>query len=301
MSIGTIIAENRKRLGMTQEALSQQLGVTNQAVSKWESEQSCPDIQLLPQIADIFGMSIDELFGRAPKQLTEVEIVEEPKQEENAPRTELPWEDDGVLRVVLYVGHTLVGSIQHTLIEDSQYKNISFEYEGPALNVESALSVTCSEVAGNVTAGGDVNCGEVGGSITASGDVNCDTVQGHVNAEGDVDCDEVAGNVSAGGDVDCGEVAGNVSAGGDVDCGEVSGSVNAGGDVDCENIMGNVTAGGDVSSEDTQGKVFSGIFGKGKGKKGFTITIGGDDDDDAEDSVEENDGEQKKKGFTFRF
>ncbi len=281
MSIGTKIAENRKKMGMTQEALSQQLGVTNQAVSKWESEQSCPDIQLLPQIADIFGISIDELFDREPKQIPEAQRAEESKQEAQAPkeeRAELPWEDDGVLRVVLYVGHTLIGGGHHD--------TITFEYEGPALNVESAVSVTCGDVAGNVTAGGDVNC---------------DTVQGHVNAEGDVDCDEVAGNVSAGGDVDCGEVAGNVSAGGDVDCGEVSGSVNAGGDVDCENIMRNVTAGGDVSSEDTQRKVFSGIFGKGKGKKGFTITIGGDDDDDAEDSGEENDGEQKKKGFTFRF
>ena len=47
MTIGSIIASNRKRMALTQDALAQQLGVTNQAVSKWESDQSCPDITLL--------------------------------------------------------------------------------------------------------------------------------------------------------------------------------------------------------------------------------------------------------------
>ena len=58
---------------MTQEALARKLDVTNQAVSKWESGQCCPDISLLPRIADIFGITMDELFGRAkPLQLMNV-------------------------------------------------------------------------------------------------------------------------------------------------------------------------------------------------------------------------------------
>ena len=66
MSFADIIVRYRKELGLTQEALAQKLGVTNQAVSKWESGQSCPDIALLPALADLFGITIDALFGRAP-------------------------------------------------------------------------------------------------------------------------------------------------------------------------------------------------------------------------------------------
>jgi len=58
------IAYLRKQKGMTQEELAGRLGVTNQSVSKWESAQCCPDIGLLPEIADIFGVSIDTLMGR---------------------------------------------------------------------------------------------------------------------------------------------------------------------------------------------------------------------------------------------
>lgn len=57
------IAFLRRQKGMTQEELANVLGVTNQAVSKWESAQCCPDIQLLPEIASLFDVSIDELMG----------------------------------------------------------------------------------------------------------------------------------------------------------------------------------------------------------------------------------------------
>jgi len=58
MTLGNKIAELRKEKGMTQEALANALGVSNQAVSKWEANQSCPDIQLLPQLADFFCVSM---------------------------------------------------------------------------------------------------------------------------------------------------------------------------------------------------------------------------------------------------
>lgn len=56
------IARLRKKKNMTQEKFASLLGVSNQAVSKWEAGACCPDIQLLPAIAQCFGVSIDALF-----------------------------------------------------------------------------------------------------------------------------------------------------------------------------------------------------------------------------------------------
>lgn len=59
----------RREKGITQEELASSLGVTNQAVSKWESGVCCPDIQLLPALAAYFGVTVDRLLGcEAPKE-----------------------------------------------------------------------------------------------------------------------------------------------------------------------------------------------------------------------------------------
>ncbi|MGN7385238.1 helix-turn-helix transcriptional regulator [Paenibacillus sp. SAFN-117] len=58
------ISKLRRQRGMTQEQLANRLGVSYQAVSKWENEQSCPEITLLPLLADLFEITLDDLFGR---------------------------------------------------------------------------------------------------------------------------------------------------------------------------------------------------------------------------------------------
>ncbi len=63
INIGERIKELRKRDGRTQEALATALGVTAQAVSRWEANGGYPDMEILPSIANYFGVSIDELFG----------------------------------------------------------------------------------------------------------------------------------------------------------------------------------------------------------------------------------------------
>ncbi len=65
MSIGKNIAKYRKAKGLTQEELGAKLGVTNQAVSKWESETSMPDVMLLPEIADALNITLNDLYGIA--------------------------------------------------------------------------------------------------------------------------------------------------------------------------------------------------------------------------------------------
>lgn len=61
-TLGKRIAALRKEKGMTQEELAEKLGVSPQAISKWENGQSCPDISLLPRLAAIFGVTTDLLL-----------------------------------------------------------------------------------------------------------------------------------------------------------------------------------------------------------------------------------------------
>ena len=65
MSIGEKIKELRVKKGMSQSELAERLHVSAQAISKWENEQSYPDIALLPEIAACFGIMIDDLFAYA--------------------------------------------------------------------------------------------------------------------------------------------------------------------------------------------------------------------------------------------
>lgn len=62
-TLGMRIAALRKRKAMTQEDLAEKMGVSSQAVSKWENDISCPDIQSLPKLARILGITVDELLS----------------------------------------------------------------------------------------------------------------------------------------------------------------------------------------------------------------------------------------------
>ena len=71
MEMGKEIRRLRNDRGLTQEALAAALNVTAQTVSKWECGNSIPDVQLLPEIAVYFGVSIDQLFAMSPEQQME--------------------------------------------------------------------------------------------------------------------------------------------------------------------------------------------------------------------------------------
>ena len=257
--IGAQIARLRRERGMTQEQLAGRLGVTFQAVSKWENAAACPDIALLPELADLFGITLDELFGRKASVTCGEEEGKEDKEEnkegESKEReTSIPWEDDEKFRIVIFRGHTLLKT------EDmpEHIKDLTITIQGTPADIISYLSVHCGAVRGNVTAGTCAKCGTVGGSVTAGMDVNCETVGGFVNAGGSVECTEVEGSVTAGGNVKCGNVEGNVNAGCDVRCGEVEGDLQAGGNAACSDVGGDVRAEGTVSCGDIEGDVNAG-------------------------------------------
>ena len=83
MTIGKRIAHLRKEKGMTQEDLATRMGVSPQAVSKWENDQTCPDISALPALSKLLGVTVDELLGCAP-QLPAVRCL--PPEERKDPR-----------------------------------------------------------------------------------------------------------------------------------------------------------------------------------------------------------------------
>lgn len=233
---GQRIAALRKERGMTQEALGQRLGITNQAVSKWESDQCCPDIMQLPALADVFEISLDALFGRA-------EPAAQPAREETVIDT-LPWEDNEDLHAVCYVGHRLVG---YEEIPQSGGWNFHFRFGGKELfsgnsvvlsytgavrDIYSDFPVTCQAVQGNVQVEGDMNCAEIYGDVQCKGDIDCrGNIYGDAQAEGDISCAAIQGDASAEGDISCGDIGGNAIAEGDIRCAAIHGSAKAEGDI----------------------------------------------------------------------
>ena len=136
----------RKELSMTQEQLAQELGITAQAVSKWETGQSYPDITLLPKLAEVFHVRVDELLGVA--QQPDEEAEEDASEDSASAPLDLPWDDDPqTLHAVLFAGHRLIGA--QGVTDCPEASRITFEYEGPALNIDSVFSVSCGDITGN--------------------------------------------------------------------------------------------------------------------------------------------------------
>ena len=75
-TLGTMIAELRKQHGMTQLELAEKMGVTDKAVSKWERDLSCPDINSIPNLAEVLGVSVEELM----------QVKKEAAEEKEAPK-----------------------------------------------------------------------------------------------------------------------------------------------------------------------------------------------------------------------
>ena len=92
ITLGERISTLRRQKEMTQESLSKELNVSAQAVSKWENDQTCPDISLLPELARILGVTVDELLTGKPETLPTVRIAK-PDEGKNL--------DDLILRIIV--------------------------------------------------------------------------------------------------------------------------------------------------------------------------------------------------------
>ncbi len=194
----------RKKHGLTQEDLAKALGVTNQSVSKWESSQCCPDISLIPKLADIFEISIDELFGKEPK----------PTVYNYDLRTEFPWPDDEMLRVVFARGRKILDK------SDNINECISIRF--PHDSNETTRQYFKVEVFGNLCCDASIN-----GDVISHGSIECNMINGVVKECREyISCGgEINGNVSAQSVACDGDINGNVTGSNIVCEGDITGDV----------------------------------------------------------------------------
>ena len=100
-TIGSRIAQKRKAMGITQEELAQQLGVSSQAVSKWENDISCPDISLLPALAKALHCTTDALLSGKEDEVRVVPAAQRKNPDELVLRIKVNSTDGDKIRVNL--------------------------------------------------------------------------------------------------------------------------------------------------------------------------------------------------------
>ncbi len=193
MTIGNNIRMLRQRKGLTQEQVAAHLGVSYQAVSKWETGVNTPDISLLPPLAGLFGVMIDALFS------PDTQFV---------PEGLLPDDDDGVIRIIQMRGRSLL-AVTPRLSPDSPPIEIAFPR-----NCNDHTQYFKVEVYGHVMADGSIN-----GDVVCHQSIQCAQINGDVHADGDIKASEVnaCGNIVCGGIRDCFQLQANqIECAGDV-------------------------------------------------------------------------------------
>ena len=226
------IARLRKEKGLTQGALAKHLSVSFQAISKWENKQSSPDVLLLPKLAEIFGVTIDELFGK--ERVVNIKGAHSTLFK-SGKYIEVEWNDDENIHAAVFIGHKL-------LKNDEDLKKFTFKLEGDALNVDSRCNLEIDgNVTGSATAGETITCGAVGCDANANGSINCSSIGNDANANGSINCSSIGNDANAIGDINCGNISGDV--------------ITADGNVECNDVSGNVTCGGDIKLVSVKGKI----------------------------------------------
>ncbi len=113
MNIGEKIAELRRDAGMTQEVLASKLVISPQAISKWERGIANPDLELIPEIARLFGISTDELLGLSSPKTQESELEARIGSLERL-LSMLTEKDDNATREIMLRGTPRVASFDFT-------------------------------------------------------------------------------------------------------------------------------------------------------------------------------------------
>ena len=158
MTTGQRIAQKRKELGLSQEALGEKLGVSRQSIYKWESDAALPEIDKLITLSRLFGMPVGALLGveeeaaeREEEELTEKQLrmIEEitRRYAESLPK-EPPRKKHPVLRVLAIAAILIAAWQLYAKLEkvDRQYQNLTNQVQYVQRNVESQVQGISSRV-----------------------------------------------------------------------------------------------------------------------------------------------------------
>ncbi len=160
MNIGNNIKQLRQQKNLTQEQVAEGLGVSYQAVSKWENNANTPDIALLPEIAALFGVSIDALFSENIMDYSDIHSF---------------MRDDDVIRIVQIRGRKIL-KVSSTFSVGEPPIEIAFPR-----NCNDQTQYFKVEVYGHIIADSSIN-----GDVVCHQTVMSSTINGDVKSDGDV-------------------------------------------------------------------------------------------------------------------
>ncbi len=169
MNIGNNIKALRTRAAMTQEQLAERLGVTYQAISKWETAANTPDIALLPKIAAVFDVTIDALFGEQPA----------------LPDALCDIPDDDVIRVIQLRGRQPIKvdrtfSLDCPPIEIAFPRNCNDSTQYFKVEVQGHL-ITDGAINGDVICHHSIHCGDINGTVRCQGEISARDINTHAD------------------------------------------------------------------------------------------------------------------------
>ena len=176
-TIGSNIRALRLRNKLTQEQLAEKLGVTFQAVSKWETNANTPDIALLPAIAKSLGVMIDDLFsdGSLSFPIVTDQIL-----------------NDNIIRIVQMKGNRILG------VSPMSRENPPIQIQFPH-NCNEKTQYFKVEIYGHILSEGAIN-----GDVISHGPIECPVINGDVRSDGDIRAHEI----NAAGKVICKQLSG---------------------------------------------------------------------------------------------
>ena len=165
MNIGNNIKLLRQQKNLTQDQVAAKLGVSYQAVSKWENDANTPDIALLPAIAELFGVTIDALFSDSIMDYSDIHHF---------------MKDDDVIRIVQMRG-TKVLKVSSAFSPDEPPIEIAFPHD-----CNERTQYFKVEVYGHIISDSSIN-----GDVVCHQNIQSNTINGDVKSNGNIEVKEV--------------------------------------------------------------------------------------------------------------